>query len=485
MSVGNLTSNAELARHLTRTGNYGIFKLSLAIIQTLLILICTPLFIHERRHPMVKYRSWTINLLACAAATASLLMDACLSMDHWVSYHMLPVFSYIRIIGVVMASCVFVPTYVRHYYLLQLPILQTQLLDYETMMDLDKYKALSRSLVRIKFLSSEKFAFSFFSINFILCLIVTLYGLAATDFDLLALGHSTPGDSYSINISIAQVGVSLVFLLSYGPWAPKDNFQIMNQFYIITLLTMLNCFAAVIGLVSGSISINEISITISSFCGFLAIVIDLAIPLQFMVNGSRYRTRVAKLDGIKLNNNKVAVSSPSYRMRTSPTNQYHEGETMIELTSAGSSSLESTLDEGRTSQVGQYTISGILADKVLRTAFRKFLAREFAMESLLFIEAVRRYKERIQALPTKSTIEAMTDMIMTEYILPSSVNEVNLPKSTVTKLNIQIAASLTGVLDLEATVAIFDEAVLHIEQMLVLNHLRRFQVSSLFRDATH
>ncbi|KAH9277200.1 hypothetical protein BASA83_000062 [Batrachochytrium salamandrivorans] len=161
--MANRTTFEELARQLTRFRDHGGLKMFMAVFLSIMIIICAPLFVRERRHPMVKHRSWTVNLLACIGATLSILTDGCLSMDNWVKFDKLPVVFYFRAVGVIMAVCAFIPTYVRHYFLLQRPILQTKLLDYETMVDPDKYKALSRRLIRIKFLSSETFALGFLS----------------------------------------------------------------------------------------------------------------------------------------------------------------------------------------------------------------------------------------------------------------------------------------------------------------------------------
>ncbi|EGF83946.1 expressed protein, partial [Batrachochytrium dendrobatidis JAM81] len=78
---------------------------------------------------------------------------------------------------VTITVCSYGPIYLRHYYLLRLPVLQTQLFNYETMVDPEKYKKLSRSLVRTKFLSSEAGAWMFFAINFIPLMGIGIYYL--------------------------------------------------------------------------------------------------------------------------------------------------------------------------------------------------------------------------------------------------------------------------------------------------------------------
>ncbi|KAH9277199.1 hypothetical protein BASA83_000061 [Batrachochytrium salamandrivorans] len=72
----------------------------------------------------------------------------------------------------------------------------------------------------------------------------------------------------------------------------------------------------------------------------------------------------------------------------------------------------------------------------------------------------------------------LADKIMSEFILPNSVNEVNLSKKTVVELNIHLNTTLLGLLDIEKALTIFDEAAEQIEHMLVSNHLRRFQSKS-------
>ncbi|KAJ1343310.1 hypothetical protein BSLG_002336 [Batrachochytrium salamandrivorans] len=380
-----------------------------------------------------------------------------------------------------MAVCAFIPTYVRHYFLLQRPILQTKLLDYETMVDPDKYKALSRRLIRIKFLSSETFALGFYLINCGACLIPFIYYFTITDFSLMALNLTNPADSYLVNISLIQVSISLVFLLSYGPRSPRDNFQIMNQFYMITALTMLNCVTTVTGLVSESTRINYICFTISSVFSFLAVMIDLAIPLQFLIKRNhRYKVDKTHSTSTKSCTCKLSTSNPIRLFRLNSMEDSRK-ESSIYPVSSGIT-LESNTPPIRLMSV-QKSISKIMADPVLHAEFCKYLAREFALENLLFIESVKRYKECLRKSPTNATMEPLADKIMSEFILPNSVNEVNLSKKTVVELNIHLNTTLLGLLDIEKALTIFDEAAEQIEHMLVSNHLRRFQASQAFQNA--
>ncbi|KAH6602725.1 hypothetical protein BASA61_000814 [Batrachochytrium salamandrivorans] len=482
--MSNTTSIAELARQLTRTRDYGVFKMCFAILQIVLIVICIPLFIHERKQPMVKYRSWIVNILACVGATMSILMDGCVSMDYWVPYRMIPVVYYIRAICVLMAGCAFLPTYVRHYFLLRLPVLQTKLLDYDTMMDPDKYKALSRSLIRIKFLSSETFAISFYATNFFICLFLLIYYFTITDFDMMILGLSNPADTYLANISVVQISLSLVFLLSYGPWSPKDNFQIMTQFYIVTILALLNCMSTIIGTISSSIETANIFYAVSVIFSSLAVMVDLAVPLQFLLVNSSYKRHKTNSLHTETHKGHIMSSSSLFSARMSPSKTLGHISSTADPFASNTLTSSPKLASGHVVKSSHYPVSRIIADAALRAAFCKYLSREFSMESLVFIETVKRFKEQVRISPTTETVEIISDKIMTEFIYPNSVNEVNLPEKTVTRLKARLTLFIEGGLDIESTVLIFDEATEYIEKMLTLNHLTRFQASQMFRDAT-
>ncbi|KAH9268537.1 hypothetical protein BASA84_000142 [Batrachochytrium salamandrivorans] len=379
----------------------------------------------------------------------SILMDGCVSMDYWVPYRMIPVVYYIRAICVLMAGCAFLPTYVRHYFLLRLPVLQTKLLDYDTMMDPDKYKALSRSLIRIKFLSSETFAISFYATNFFICLFLLIYYFTITDFDMMILGLSNPADTYLANISVVQISLSLVFLLSYGPWSPKDNFQIMTQFYIVTILALLN-----------------------------------SVPLQFLLVNSSYKRHKTNSLHTETHKGHIMSSSSLFSARMSPSKTLGHISSTADPFASNTLTSSPKLASGHVVKSSHYPVSRIIADAALRAAFCKYLSREFSMESLVFIETVKRFKEQVRISPTTETVEIISDKIMTEFIYPNSVNEVNLPEKTVTRLKARLTLFIEGGLDIESTVLIFDEATEYIEKMLTLNHLTRFQASQMFRDAT-
>ncbi|EGF83947.1 hypothetical protein BATDEDRAFT_34005 [Batrachochytrium dendrobatidis JAM81] len=452
----NDTDLNALARQLTQVGSLGLLKLVISSFHIVLIIICIPLFIRERKQPMIKHRSWTINILGCVTTT-----------------------TYIT------PLCCFLPTYLRHYFLLQLPVLQTKLLDYDTMVDPEKYKIHSRALIQTKFLSSELGAWTFFLINSIPCFIILLYFLSITNLDKMALGLPNPTDASTTYIGLAQLVVSGVFLLSYGPRSPKDNFQIMTQFYIVTALAIGVVLTSLIGIVSGNSNVIKICHIFSAVLVFLTVSVDLIIPLQFLLTNKRYKLSPIRLSTGALK--KRSVKKPGHSMRVqvnlSQENALSNGISSGEgATSEGSRSVKS--QSSCAGKVANFSVPKILADPILYDAFCVYLAREFSMESLLFIEAVRWYKKQITASPTRDNIIALSEKIHNEFIAPNSVNEVNLPKKDVMRLDRELQSILEGESSLASTLAVYDQAAAHIEQMLTLNHLRKFVASSIFREAT-
>ena len=119
------------------------------------------------------------------------------------------------------------------------------------------------------------------------------------------------------------------------------------------------------------------------------------------------------------------------------------------------------------------TIQMILDSEKLKMAFAAFLRRELAVESLLFIEAVKRYRDSFSQPKTMYEIIEHSTSIYDEFMSPKSPNEVNLPKSTVRK----VAAKLRMMSEIEADEEaqyLFDEPANEISNMLAVNYIVKF-----------
>ncbi|KAJ8331290.1 hypothetical protein O5D80_000224 [Batrachochytrium dendrobatidis] len=484
--MSNATTIYQMAKELTHTRSNGTLKLTLSSIEIVMVIICIPLFLRERNQPMIKYRSWTINILACMSATICNIADACMSMDQWVPYDYFPLIIYIRTITYIIPMCCFMPTYLRHYFLLQLPILQTKLLDYETVVSPEKYRELSKALKRTRLLSNERAAWIFFAIIFSVTMCIGLWVLHKANFDSIALSLTNDVDTFISFMSLFHVIVASVFLLSYGPRSPKENFQIMNQFYTVTALTTASLLFSVSLVFNLNPTASYVCHTLGTVLPAAAVIVDLAIPLQFLITNKRYKLELTRNSRSKSslwlkqasNSTRSADSSQVDTIERVSTYSYNNDSPATSPTAM----IPHTAIKQRKNM--SYTIARIIADPTLHDAFCKYLAMEFSMESLLFIEAVKIYKEKVKESPITETVMKLSIKIAAEFIIPNSVNEVNLPKKIVLKLNTELAAALEGEFDMKKASAVYDDAAEHIEQMLALNHLRKFQTTSLFKNAT-
>ncbi|KAH6602723.1 hypothetical protein BASA61_000812 [Batrachochytrium salamandrivorans] len=453
--MNNTTSLGIPPWQLNQFGDGGPLRLFFAVIQAVMIVVCTPLFIIERQQPMVKYRSWTINILACIAATVRMFTEAWMCMDGWVIKSMVPTALFIRTICYMLPVCCFLPTYLRHYYLLRLPVIQTELLNQNRYTQDGNHRRLCPLLQRTKFMSSEIGSWVFLAINLIPSLILTVHALLLTDMSDLWLGLPNPTQRFLAILSTVQLTVA-----------------------------QANAGVSAIELFSSNSLIKFVCRELGIILTFLAIVVNLAIPLQFLVTKKRYRTDWSNSTFTTLNKReKRVVSSKSMQQISYP-----------DISSSVVTNINASMGQVRSGNMSSpvspstclvnYSIQRIMADAELRVAFCQFLSREFSIESLLFIETVKMYKAQISQAPTKENISALSEMIHEEFIAPNSVNEIILPKKIVTKINGELYVVIECSLNIEQAISIYDDAAEYIEQMLVLNHMPKFLASSIFRSAT-
>ncbi|KAH6590939.1 hypothetical protein BASA50_008939 [Batrachochytrium salamandrivorans] len=396
--MSNSTHPPALIQERPSTLVNAIIDMVIFLSTTLLLAVVIPLFIIERKQPMVRHRSWTINILACISAGGCSLSRALLFMDNWIGKDM-------------------------------------------------------RATA--------------YSINYI------LYSSTQTPIAICVAA-----------ISVLQIFFSIVFLLWYGPRSPKDNYHIMTQFYIITVITLVSVAINLISEVSQNQSIFSLCNSFSDILAFLAIVVDIVVPLQFLFTKTRYHMDVSpsQLEALIIDE---AVGS-SHRVH-GDTNlkdkSYSESQNKI-FKSAYHSPVDTGQNACQLHRSVKYTLDRILAEPTLYQAFCVFLSHEFSLESLLFIEAVKSYKEKVKQNPSKATVELLSTKLYDDFIAPNSVNEVNLPKRIATKLEGELYVMIDCDMDMDKAIAIYDCASTHIHQMLISNHLRKFLASSLFKNAT-
>ncbi|KAI8925022.1 hypothetical protein BC831DRAFT_415521 [Entophlyctis helioformis] len=484
----NATEIADAARKLTRFGELGGLKLFIGVFQLVTLAICSYYFIRDREQPMIKYRSWSINLWAVFWVVVGNLTDGSLSMDGWVSYSNLRLCIFVRTIAGMLVMPSFLAIFLRHYFLLRLPIVQAELLDHKTMVDPDKYKLIRAKLERVKFLSTEYAAWYFYLPNAVVTTGIVAFLYSRADIDRIAVGYPTPADQTRSWILLAQIVVAAGWFFIYMRTAPKDNFYIKEQFWALTIITIISLGqSAVLNLFKTPIIAPIIGV-ISACLSVTTILIDIAVP-TYLVNRTRYkltwtpRASTKNRDGSSVGGG----SRPSVLARdvgaSSSTSETASGVT------GGDSQRSSVAAPAHMAprKTVSLTIPKILADPTMREAFCRYLAREFSMESLLFIEAVKQFRESFSAnaapgARTPENVRAACAKMMAEFVTANSVNEVNLPKKCVDRIKASIESVVDGTIDPDKYGNIFDDGAEHIQAMLALNHLRKFQTSQIYKD---
>ncbi|EGF83944.1 hypothetical protein BATDEDRAFT_85520 [Batrachochytrium dendrobatidis JAM81] len=485
----NETRIAELADKITHTRQHGPIKVLMSALLTVLVIGTIPLFIRERKNSMVKHRSWTLNIVVSIAVTISLWMDACLSMPGWTTSSTRPVVFIVRALSIITTLCGYMPTYLRHYFLLCLPKIQTKLLDNDVMFDPEKYKALSAQLYRTRLLSSETGAWIFFLINFIPYFGALVYCMIITDFKKTALNIPTPTVLCTTYGSLIITLISTVFVLWYGPRSQKDNFFIMKQFYIVTVLTIGGAVFSIVTMFLKDPYIINICLTTASFLMFTTLVVDQTMPLHYL--GIKRKDYMIRPRTFSISTKKVAKSTKKlHREYSIKNNETPNSGCLNGANDANSTDNHSSSTSSNSTKRGVLNLDHILADAALRDAFCIYMAREFSMENVLFIETIKGYKSQITKNPTKSNTRKLFEKIKSEFIASNSVNEINLPTKIAKKLFddsdkiFKSGDDCCSNFDVAAATNLFDDAVVHIELMLAQDHIRKFQVTSVYSDAT-
>ncbi|KAL5038726.1 hypothetical protein BDV3_001946 [Batrachochytrium dendrobatidis] len=460
---------------------HNYLRVVLTSVMVFMMIIATPLFIRERSQPPIKYRSWTINLLSCGCSALCQFWKACYATGIYPSRNIYPYLEMVSDVLYMVVMCCFLPIFIRHYFLLRLPVLQKQLLSNQTMLDPVKYKQFSRELVLTKFFSGEKGTWMFFAINYIPCALITIILFFTTDVELIITRQPNHYSEYMTIMPVIQICISQIFLLWYAPRAPKDNFYIKIQFYIVTAISLANVIVTLALSIVRSPGMMRNFFLSTTIIQFLAVFIDLAVPLWFILTNKRYAVMVTKYRRYRSSKNSKGVTSGELDSKS-------VAQSLMRSTQVTSGEIISSTETGSKpehSQVGNptYNLHCILEKPSTYAAFCTFLSREFCMESLLFLEAVQKYKNEIKENFNLALVKSLSDKIRVDFIEPGAINEVNLPKKITSKVDDTLKGITEGNIPLEKAKKMYDHAEEHIEEMLILNHLRKFQASALYRNA--
>lgn len=252
--------------------------------------------------------------------------------------------------------------------------------------------------------------------------------------------------------------------------APKDNFFIKPQLYVIQILTVIDIFIlALVNLYPGA----PIFLCVSNVIITFVIAVDILVPIYLVF--FRFKYEVEKAVSVR----RALLVQTTLKSNVSETDSARiPDDSYLRVATDKKKKKHLSINSQSKSSQG-LSVQTILDSPKLKEAFTKYLAREFSLESLAFIEVVLRYRQQFSQPQTRENILALCDRIINDYMTPTSVNEVNLPVHVKKKV-INIVDSIRQSGPLDEAKYIFDEPVNHISEMLSVNHLRKFLLSSLF-----
>ncbi|KAK6099820.1 hypothetical protein MT418_001200 [Batrachochytrium dendrobatidis] len=316
-----------------------------------------------------------------------------------------------------------------------------------------------------------------------------------TDTGVLPSSLPAPIIVYSLSLNILQTFGSGAFLLWYGLGYPDDHSHTIAQFYTRTILAFTSSFVTFAGFMTNEKKMIDISIIISTLLLFWTVLVDLVVPLRLMIFSKHHRVVDIQHRSIE-SQQEHGVSGPTL-LEDHIIRQHQD--CLIESShhrESSASTLNPTMDLVANSQL---SIAHILNSMTLYDAFGLYLSREFSLENLLFLKTVELYKLRVSTNPAHVSLTLLTQPIHNEFVCPNSINQVNLPKSIVSRIECKLRAlkdeealeaiRKTNAVNpmaiqmkseiIELASSIFDEAAEHIEHMLI-HHLRRFKSSEFF-----
>ncbi|KAI8925023.1 hypothetical protein BC831DRAFT_284696 [Entophlyctis helioformis] len=481
-----MATDHEIAVNVANFSELGQLKFAVSAVETVVFLLSVPLFMSFREHPVIRYRSWSVNLWTVFTVVMAHWLETAMSMPYWVPYER---FQWVLLSKAMACLPTYHAIFMRHYFLLRLPVLQNELLDHKTMVDPDKYKETRAKLERVKLLSTEFAAWCFYIPHAAITVGVYVYFAATVDIDAFLARKSTMLANVRSGIYVLEVLSASGWLFWYLPRAPKENFRIGEQFYAFMLLTdaVFIVTLTVMFLFRTSYAAQIFDDAFGTMCVFTIVMINALHPFATIYREKRRLFTSSARSSMS----SVNINSHDDRSSTSSQNQAPSlAKSPSEVTATSATSTAPMMRQAghqpsaKAKGSHSLTIPKILADQTMRGAFCQYLAREFSMESLMFIEAVKSYRETLSAtnMPGMDQIRSATEKILEEFIVANSVNEVNLPKKCVDKIHQNIRDVIEATVGRDRAAYVFDEGAEHIEAMLAVNHLRKFQASSIFKE---
>ena len=453
----------ELAIIMTTYGS-GTFSpalyASIVAVDVVLLVIGTTLFYINRHQPMIKFRSWAVNLTICFMLCSFEFVNALaefegvLTYDNaFIAFGMRDFFIFICVAG--CPSVIF-----RHFCLIKLPVIQKEFQDNRDTYTVEDKVKLNRKLRIVKFFSTELGSWVMMVPLALFNALIFTISMAYTDKDDYLLTLRTP-----LRVALfATLSTEFVLAILLFWWCAvkggNDNFYVKQQFGLMLLSSICAYFfGAMKSFTKNNVVSNAFTLVYHVFL-MITIAVDVLIPLYFIYFKFRYKTRFA------FNFNGYSAAP---MMRKS-----HANDSMIERNKS-TATFEKANNSGPSisrKNTNRTNLQTVLNDPKLKEAFCKYLVQEFSLESLLFIEAVERFKKQFDAQKEQSVVVEI-EKIMNEFMKPSSINEVNLPRQISKTIQSEID-HMRETKNFDKGSEVFDVALHHISEMLTINHVRKF-----------
>ncbi|KAJ3261378.1 hypothetical protein HK103_005986 [Boothiomyces macroporosus] len=122
-------------------------------------------------------------------------------------------------------------------------------------------------------------------------------------------------------------------------------------------------------------------------------------------------------------------------------------------------------------------LNKILATPALLELFSDFLAREYCVETLIFIQAIEQYR-KIARMGNIGLLKVQRNRIVEEFLMANAINEMNLPF----KMKVDICKKVQELSTSDKLhIDLFDTLDSHIKDSLIDNKIARFANSEAFQ----
>ncbi|KAI8923726.1 hypothetical protein BC831DRAFT_23900 [Entophlyctis helioformis] len=456
-------------------------KVAVLCIELILYVVLVPLFVARRRHPVIKFRTWSLDLyvvtllvlyksvdtsLAFWQASDKRHLRTALTMDNLLSFLIFPVYHAI---------------FIRHYILLQIETIRHKMVVKPVAPESRRHDRRKRRLAWYRMFDSHAAAWAMYSVHAILLAALCLWYGSSMNVDDELMGRPTPFSGIRATILLIEPASATIFLFwNLSSKAIDDHYGIKNQFFILIGLTNAIVFTATCATVfpesKATVMANDWA---SAVLPLMIILVHLLWPLhrsmswkvasrsQSSDSGSGKSRQQQQRQQRQQQSIDVPSPSPSASSLDRDLSQDHvvvdymsekpayedDSDDQSDATSMSASSMVSSMGTDitgmvYTGQCGSAAAAGIrgkrigrmeyldyiLSQPALRFAFAHFVQRDLCSNELLFVMAIQRFKaaaaksERERAGEADNKVQAMANEIAFDFCRPGAPNDVGLPR---------------------------------------------------------